>query len=90
MAAKLQHEQLNPKTYKQFFKAYRAEQASKYSDLGWEKTACPVELVTSACERCGVDDSCRGRQSLRSEEVREVHGSELLQQVSHDSISVCA
>lgn len=56
-AAKLQYEQLNPKAYKQFFKAYRAEQASKYSGLGWEKTACPVELVTPACEGCGVDET---------------------------------
>ena len=57
-AANLQYAELNPKAYKQFFKAYRAEQAIKYKGLGWEKTECPVELATVACEGCCVDESC--------------------------------
>jgi hypothetical protein len=57
-AAKLQYAELNPKAYKQFFKAYRAEQAIKHKGLGWEKTECPVELATVACEGCGVDETC--------------------------------
>jgi hypothetical protein len=57
-AASLQYAKLNPKAFKQYFKAYRAEQASKYKGLGWETTECPVELVTAACEGCGVDEIC--------------------------------
>lgn len=57
-AASLQYAKINPKAFKQYFKAYRAENASKYKGLGWEKTECPVELVTAACEGCGVDEIC--------------------------------
>ena len=54
----MQYAKLNPKVFKPFFKAYRAEQAIKYKGFGWERIECPVELATVACEGCGVDETC--------------------------------
>jgi hypothetical protein len=66
-AANLQYAELNPKAFKQFFKAHRAEKAIKHKGLGWEQIECPVELATLACEECGIDEICAadGTSNLR-------------------------
>lgn len=56
-AASLEYAKLNAKTFKRYFKTYRAGKAKEYASNEWEKIACPVELEGPACEQCGCDEA---------------------------------
>ncbi|KAK0280506.1 hypothetical protein LTR35_008148 [Friedmanniomyces endolithicus] len=48
-----QYEKLTPQAFKTVWKAYRAEQAVLYPEIGWRKLECPVTLSGARCEACG-------------------------------------
>ncbi|SMQ48043.1 unnamed protein product [Zymoseptoria tritici ST99CH_1A5] len=64
-------ELLNPKMFKQFFKHYRGEQASKYKGIGWEKTVCPVDLGEVTCEGCGREEITTIRDGVPSSNLKK-------------------
>lgn len=50
-----EYEQVRPKAFKIFFKAFRAKQESLHPGMGWSKIECPVNLTAPSCEACGLE-----------------------------------